>query len=68
MAFVTIPNISGKIFVPEKRAETIKKRKCHDCFSCQMCSESRCKLCRSEEPCEDTNPEVNEPEDEVERT
>jgi len=56
MAFITIPNIIGKIFVPETLAETIKKRKCHDCFSCQMCSESRCELCKSEESCKDKNP------------
>jgi len=25
-----------------------KKQKCPDCESCQMCSETRCRLCREE--------------------
>jgi hypothetical protein len=27
--------------------ETKKKQKCPDCDYCQMCSENRCRLCRS---------------------
>lgn len=28
--------------------QTLKKEKCPDCEQCQMCSESRCRLCRGE--------------------
>ncbi len=31
--------------------ETAKKQKCPDCDYCQMCSESRCRLCRNDNTC-----------------
>jgi hypothetical protein len=53
MPFIKIPNMSGKFFVPLQIPETVKKKRCHDCFSCQMCSETRCKLCKTEESYEE---------------
>jgi ferredoxin len=31
--------------------EAAKKKKCPDCDYCQMCSESRCRLCRNDKTC-----------------
>ena len=31
--------------------EAAKKQKCPDCDYCQMCSESRCRLCRNDKAC-----------------
>jgi len=31
--------------------EAAKKQKCPDCDYCQMCSESRCRLCRTDKTC-----------------
>jgi hypothetical protein len=59
MAFITIPNIKGKIYIPETKPQTLKKQKCHDCFSCQICSESRCQVCMSEESCKNKKPSEN---------
>ncbi len=38
--------ITGKVYVPEKKPGVKKKHACQDCFSCQMCSNDRCRLCR----------------------
>jgi hypothetical protein len=46
MAFVKISGLKGKIYVPEERPGCKKKHDCKDCFSCQMCSDDRCNLCR----------------------
>jgi hypothetical protein len=51
MPFITISNIKGKVYIPEIKPQTLKKKNCHDCFSCQLCSESRCQACMSEESC-----------------
>jgi len=51
MAFVTIPGITGKIFVPEESPERLKKHPCRDCFSCQMCDDARCELCHVQKQC-----------------
>jgi hypothetical protein len=51
MAFITVSNIEGKVFVPETKPLSMKKHNCRDCFSCQICSESRCKACLSEKAC-----------------
>ena len=46
MPFVIMPGITGKIYVPEDNTVCEKKHKCKDCFSCQMCGDERCQLCR----------------------
>ena len=50
MAFVKIPGIKGKIYEPDNRSDSKKKHDCQDCYSCQMCSDTRCDVCRPEQP------------------
>lgn len=45
MPFITLPDIKGKIYVPEQDALSLKKHSCGGCFSCQMCSDDRCSIC-----------------------
>jgi hypothetical protein len=45
MPFITLPDIKGKIYVPEQDALSLKKHPCGNCFSCQRCSDDRCGLC-----------------------
>jgi hypothetical protein len=47
MPFITLPEIKGKIYVPEQDALFLKKHTCSNCFSCQMCSDDRCSSCLS---------------------
>jgi hypothetical protein len=47
MAFITQPGIKGKIYIPDHDPAGCKKHNCNDCFSCQVCSDDRCNLCRS---------------------
>jgi len=46
MPFVSMPGMPGKMYVPEKQAECLKKFSCKDCFSCEFCSDDRCRVCR----------------------
>ncbi|MFP4039280.1 MAG: carboxymuconolactone decarboxylase family protein [Desulfosudaceae bacterium] len=48
MPFVKKPGLTGKIYVPAATGTSKKKHDCPDCFACQMCSESRCHVCRQE--------------------
>ncbi|HIJ56793.1 MAG TPA: hypothetical protein HPQ03_11810 [Deltaproteobacteria bacterium] len=64
MAFVTIPGIEGKVYVPDEKPDCAKKHNCRDCHSCQMCGDTRCQVCRTDKPCRQqslpknlTNPE-----------
>jgi len=45
MAFIEIPGLKGKVYVPDEKSGHIKKHDCKDCYSCQMCSNDRCQLC-----------------------
>ena len=45
MPFVRYPGLEGKVYVPEKVSADAKKHPCRDCFSCQMCSDDRCRSC-----------------------
>ena len=45
MPFVTVPGLEGKVYVPEKQGEIHKKHPCKDCYSCQHCSDDRCRVC-----------------------
>lgn len=38
--------IEGKVYIPETEPCELKKHPCKDCFSCQRCSDDRCRLCR----------------------
>ena len=52
MAFVQINGLEGKVYVPDEKPEaTNKKHKCKDCYSCQVCSETRCALCLGQGEC-----------------
>jgi hypothetical protein len=46
MAFEKLPDGKGLLYIP-KAAESEKKHPCSDCFSCQGCSDPRCRVCRS---------------------
>jgi hypothetical protein len=48
MAFINVPGLVGKLYVPDDRPLRPKKHACPDCFGCQQCSDDRCRLCRSE--------------------
>lgn len=45
MPFVNVPGLKGKVYVPDPDPDTPKKNPCPDCFSCQMCADSRCQVC-----------------------
>ncbi len=45
MPFVSVPGLNGKVYVPEEIREGSKKHPCRDCFSCQECSDDRCRVC-----------------------
>lgn len=45
MPFIEINGLPGKVYVPEALPTHCKKHKCADCFSCQMCSDTRCRVC-----------------------
>jgi len=45
MAFVEIPGMKGRLFVPDKQDNKEKKHPCRDCHACQHCSDERCTLC-----------------------
>jgi len=53
MAFVKGKSIQGKIFIPDFKPDAVKKHPCADCFACQICSDERCELCRSQPSCRD---------------
>jgi hypothetical protein len=50
MPYVTVPGLKGQVFVPGKQ-DRRKKHRCPDCVMCQMCSETRCRQCRSRRRC-----------------
>lgn len=47
MAFQQLPGNRGMIYVPDCRGKD-KKHTCRDCFSCQWCTDERCRVCRLE--------------------
>ena len=46
MAFVKLPGLQGKLYIPEKQNNCKKKHPCKDCYSCDYCSDDRCRVCR----------------------
>lgn len=46
MAWITVPGLAGKVYVPDSSGQAHKKHPCHTCFSCQWCDETRCRVCR----------------------
>jgi hypothetical protein len=51
MPYVTIRGLAGKVYVPQAPEGGLKKHACKDCFSCQNCSEDRCRVCLSQGKC-----------------
>ena len=43
-----MPGIEGLVYEPELQPSSQRKHNCEDCFSCQMCSDVRCTVCRDE--------------------
>lgn len=50
MAFIRMPGIRGLVYVPEENGGP-KKHDCKDCYSCQVCSDTRCNLCIKSKTC-----------------
>lgn len=53
MAWLTIPGVTGKVYVPDTAVKG-GKHPCKDCFACQNCGQERCRVCRQEKlkaPC-----------------
>lgn len=63
MPFVKMEGLRGMIYVPEPKPGDPKKHPCPDCFSCQMCADSRCSVCLRQKghktscTCEEKQPE-----------
>jgi hypothetical protein len=55
MAFESMPGIEGKIFIPDEDPGE-RKHPCTDCYACQLCSDDRCRVCRSEHPSSTSHP------------
>lgn len=48
MAWVTVPGLAGKVYLPDDADQPPKKHPCKTCFSCQWCDETRCRVCRGD--------------------
>jgi hypothetical protein len=48
MAWIHVPGLAGKVYVPDDGGQLRKKHPCKACFSCQWCDENRCQVCRSD--------------------
>jgi len=59
MPFVKIPGFDGNVYCPATGTEAPKKHDCRGCFSCQMCSDDRCLVCRAEFPCKHKKEDVS---------
>jgi len=46
MAWIRVPGLPGKVYVPDGSGQPHKKHPCNTCFSCQWCDETRCQVCR----------------------
>ena len=51
MPFATVPGLKGKVYVPRSPGGCVKKHPCKDCFSCQNCSDDRCRVCLNQRTC-----------------
>jgi len=56
MNFTTVPGLTGKVYVPKQSARNDKKHLCKDCFSCQNCSDDRCRVCLNQRTCSRSGP------------
>jgi hypothetical protein len=51
MPFTTVRGLKGKVYVPDQPKEGTRKHPCKDCYSCQLCSDDRCRICLSLKSC-----------------
>jgi hypothetical protein len=56
MAWIKMHGLAGKVYVPPEAAGERHKHNCPDCFHCQLCSDDRCRICRSDHLPSDTPP------------
>ena len=47
MAWVTVPGLAGKVYVPDDAEQQRRKHPCSTCYCCQWCDETRCRVCRN---------------------
>ncbi len=45
MAFTNVRGLRGKVYQPEPSQVEFQKHPCKDCYSCQRCSDDRCRMC-----------------------
>ncbi|MDP6630600.1 MAG: hypothetical protein QGH42_10295 [Kiritimatiellia bacterium] len=45
MAWVKMRGLDGLVWQPDPQPACERKHNCRDCFSCQMCSDTRCAQC-----------------------
>ncbi len=48
MAWINVPGLAGKVYLPDDAGQLQKKHPCKACFSCQWCDENRCQVCRND--------------------
>jgi hypothetical protein len=49
MPFKTVRGLKGKVYVPDTAEEGTRRHACIDCYSCQLCSDNRCRVCRDDQ-------------------
>ena len=57
MPFVKISGCPGKLYVPDEQKDWAKKHPCTDCFSCDHCSDDRCRVCRDKKEIQKNPPQ-----------
>ncbi len=45
MAWVKMRGLDGLVWQPDPQPASQRKHNCRDCYSCQMCSDTRCAQC-----------------------
>ncbi len=48
MAWISVPGLTGRVYLPDGADQIGKKHPCDTCFSCQWCDENRCRVCRGD--------------------
>lgn len=48
MAWINVPGLTGKVYVPDAGSQLLKRHPCTTCFACQWCDKNRCHVCRSD--------------------
>lgn len=49
MPFSRKPGLTGKVYIPKENVLVVKKYDCKGCYSCQLCGDDRCALCRPQQ-------------------